>query len=314
MHITTSLKKTLFIVLFTQFQIPLIYCQDNILQLIDIIDKSENLIQSSKGSFIYEWINVDSLSAKKPNISENGMSGVTRVQPVYYEKYKIKYLSSRMKKNIKVYNIGVDNPVETWAYNIEKTEQYNLVKSSNNLYTPNGIIYSGARYPKQYDILSIYKLNVSPILKGALIGNFNNIELKLIKEIQEDMIEGIQCKGISVIITYSDRYVSKDTFWFAPSLDYKLVKYEIRLNDTNDLLDETIFKYKKYNSIYFPSNIIECSYRYNNNKRILRTNTIITMNDDWVFNVDLNVNQFENIYPKGMSVFDNRINKSITIQ
>lgn len=306
---------SLFIFIFISLiQSSSINCQENINQIIDLVEFSENTIETSQGSFLYEWIKVDSLSYTPPHIPAQTMSGVTNIVPVFSKINTIEYISSGIKKCIKIYNTVISQPLQIWAYNGEKTEQYNLNLTSEEMYLSNGIIYSGANYPKgDYDILSINNLNISQILRGAEKGSLNDTQIDLVDRIQEDVIDGVPCKGISVIIKHRDDFITKNTYWIAPKYDYKPVKIEVRLNDTGALRSVVYYTYTKYDSILFPSIIRKNLYSQSNNEDVLSVKTIITFHKDWKFNHIIDDNKFDNIFPSGLSVSDRRSNKIIII-
>ncbi len=302
-----------------------VYAEENLSSDFDVFIKGTEfgdlILSSGKGNLTYEWIHVDSTNIENLVMNKNWKEG--KLYPLYknYKKVDITFVFKGKKERSEVRYIRymLDSATNKKivhmnlirAFNGEKTDALYLHQEENKIIKPQGEIFAGNVIPKVHNPLYYFNTVIGAPISSFLQGNFFNSKINNLQLIGEDMIDGLICKVFSGIVANSDSTI---TVWLAPKYMYRPPKIKIECND-GEMVQHNYFIQNHKGYWYSNQTIVENYYfKENTNEKILNSREIITMHDDFEFNIELSNDLFEINYPRGIGIFDRRTYEKILIK
>jgi len=266
---------------------------DNLLYAIDL---SNNVIYSGRGSYDYKYTLVSDKNYNEVKERNSDRKVVRDLNLTY--KYVFYNNSIRIERYDNIHRLND----MTCVFNGYEFKRVSSTLDKNELihsvgYISNNINFDMANNDPLYYESKQIESRIS-LYNGKKV-NIRGIYEEEYKDINYNVIE----------FHYDDRDKS-EKYYVDPTKDYKvfLIKSEETDNNIN-LREETTIDYQSINSLLFPSKVVKNTIL--NDELIIVKELII--NDDWQFNININSEEFELAFPKGMQIM-NVITNSIYIE
>jgi len=310
--------------LLTIFQICLAEIKDN--KIFKIANYGDKIITSSMGNLTYEWIRVDSTSTKALEDDKKTLETKGVIQN--YFKYDIFFAHSGPKIRCNTSSMEMIsnnkwaiNQIQS-AYNGEKTDRIMLYSfDENGLFSSQGFINQNnvitiKKFDPRYNGIYLFNTPIESFLKGSPISLrswqvFGEGEKEIIKNLQfigDEIINRIHCKIFS---GYTKDNSVNIKVWLSKKFFYRPTKIEVI---TSKSLMISYIDFKKYEyEIWFPKKIINEFYYMDESKKefVIEKKSTLLVHDDFNINIDVPEDLFDIEFPKGIKIYDERINQSI---
>ena len=290
--------------------------------IIEGADLGDMMVSSGQGSLIFEYIRVDSLSAKAQENDKIFVAGLSPgEEAVILNREQIEMSLAFNGPKIRC-NENSLNRLPTgrsykqnwqWAYNGEKMDLLRLDRlGKEGLIVPMGSIRTENvipvhRFDPRFNGMEILGTPVGTFLRGSLGDkNVENIHI-----IGEEMQDGIICNVISGEIAETGNTV---IVWLAPSLLYRPKHIEIKSSDSTIKIHNS---FKEYTAGFlFPELIVKKEFYIDKstNQEILYNIETLTVKNDFNLNVELPNSFFEVEFPIGLMVYDFRTGEEFEVK
>ena len=278
-------------------------------------DLGDNLITSGTVKVAFEYIRVDSLSARareldREHISKVAADVMTVVRNSENIDISFDFSGERVRFNERSMNKLPDGRWYTqewqWAYNGEKLDLLRLDGlGENDLVKPKASIRTGYahrlnRFDPRYNGLKIMGTMVGSFLRGTL----GEGVVTGLKKVREETVDGVFCTVIQGDINSSGNIV---TVWFAPEMLYRPKRITFDYGNETIVINTTFKEY--LGDVWFPETVVKEKFYPDRStgKEMLYCRETITVTKGSVLNNDIPVRQFENAFPIGISVYDYRL-------
>ena len=183
------------------------------------------------------------------------------------------------------------------SFDGEKLSVLRYIEGADGLIKPSGFIDSPQNIKNfGFDPISFFSILGTPVatfLKGE--------EVKYKKE---ESIDNVLCMVFSRSLSDSDKNTN---VWLAPDYMYRPIKIEFITSESKIVINNS---YAYFDSILFLKTVLIENYSFDENSKkwIYTGYNSYTFQDECMFNMHVTNDTFSNIFPKGMSVLDKRIN------
>jgi hypothetical protein len=292
------------------------------MSMLEIASLGDKILSSGEGKLVYTSSCIDTTSntykqhikhiiesvpqAVPINHLSNNVGYAPYKVPINHSTEKVYYAFNGAKIRCDIYSVAYDyngeKSVENYskAFNGVKMDTISFVCSNDSTYMIpiNGFISNNNDIGQLYDprfYMTVLGEPVASFIKsaGSFIKreSFNNHDCEVYKR------KGDDGKVI--------------TAWLAPDLLYRPLQIEVLKDGKKSVFTNN---YKKYDAIYVPESSHGYHYWYDSvsGEWLMSVKTSLTFEKEYTFNIQVPDSLFEIEYPKGMTVYDRRLEREIT--
>ena len=322
MHLKERILMIIF--LFVFIGIRAVSAQDGseLKTIIEGSDLGDMMVASGQGSLIFEYVRVDSLSAKAQEDDRAVLAGLSEgEEAVIHNQESINisfaFTDPKMRCNENSINRlptgGRYNQNWYWAYNGEKMELLRLDElGKEGLIIPIGSVKTDNvipvnRFDPGFNGMKILGTPVGTFLRGSL-GDGTVKDLQLVGE---ELQDNIPCEVIRGLIADTGNTI---TVWLAPNLMYRPKHVEIRSSDSIIKVHNTFREYTT--GIWFPELIVKKEYYIDKktDEEVLYKVETLAVQSDFALNMELPNEMFEVDFPIGLMVYDYRTGEEFEVK
>lgn len=284
-------------------------------------DAGDAIVSSGRGIVRYEYVRIDSLGEKAREDDQAHFSRLDENTEVVIKNYErivlnVAFKGSKIRCEELSRSRFPDGRPYTqqwiWAYNGEKMDLLRLDGlGDNDLIIPIGSIRTNNDIPLSKFDPRYYGMGIlgAPVASFA-VGDLDDRKIEGIAVAGEEVLDGVLCRVVQGTIAETKETVKA---WLPQDMMFRPVRVEIAAATGFVEIDN---QFRKHADGSWFTKRVERKEHYisASGKRVLYKKEVLTVDDAFEVNVDIPSETFEIDFPRGMSVRDYRLGKTVLIE